>query len=81
MAELKACASTTYNRQSATASSVLSEDPDLYFDIQRLNPHRGEVYKAAREALDELVEAVESNDRARFRQALTSARQFITAER
>lgn len=81
VAELRACASTTYNRQSATASSVLSEDPDLYFDIQSLNPHRGEVYRAAREALDELVEAVEANDRARFREALTSARQFITADR
>jgi prephenate dehydrogenase/chorismate mutase len=76
-AELKACASTTYNRQSGTAFSVLSEDPDLYFDIQRLNPHRGEVYQAAREALDELIEAVESNDRQRFREVLSGARTFL----
>ncbi len=81
VAELRACASTTYNRQSATASSVLSEDPDLYFDIQRLNPHRGEVYRAARESLDELIEAVETDDRIRFREALTSARQFLASDR
>lgn len=81
VAELTACASTTYNRQSATASSVLSEDPDLYFDIQRLNPHRGEVYRAAREALDELIEAVETDDRGRFRDALTGARRFLNPDR
>lgn len=76
-AELRACASTTYNRQSATAASVIAEDPDLYFDIQRLNPHRGEVYRAAREALDELVEAVENNDRARFRDVISGARRYL----
>lgn len=81
VAELTACASTTYNRQSATASSVLSEDPDLYFDIQRLNPHRGEVYRAAREALDELIEAVETDDRSRFRDALTGARRYLNPDR
>ena len=47
-AELHECASTTFRRQAATALSVLSEDPDLYLDIQRLNPHRDEVYAAVR---------------------------------
>ncbi|MEM8961591.1 MAG: prephenate dehydrogenase/arogenate dehydrogenase family protein [Acidobacteriota bacterium] len=73
-AELAACASTTFNRQAATARSVLSEDPDLYFEIQRLNPHRGRVYAAAREALDALVDAVDGDDRARFRELLASTR-------
>lgn len=75
--ELLACASTTYNRQLSTASSVLQEDPDLYFDIQQLNPHRGEVYRAAREALDQLVEAVQNKDRQGFRQIITRASQFV----
>ena len=77
VAELEACASTTYDRQAATASSVLSEDPDLYYDIQSLNPHRSEVYKAARAALDELIDAVQEDDREDFRQILTVAHQFM----
>ncbi|MEM9592756.1 MAG: prephenate dehydrogenase/arogenate dehydrogenase family protein [Acidobacteriota bacterium] len=80
-AELAACASTTYDRQVSTASSVLSEDPDLYYDIQKLNPHRGDVYRSMREALDELVEAVEKGDREGFRETLSGARHFLGPER
>ena len=75
--ELAACASTTYDRQLSTAGSVLQEDPDLYFDIQHLNPHQDEVYRAAREALEELVEAVQNEDRQRFRNILTRAGNFV----
>ena len=78
--ELKACASTTYNRQTSAALHVLGEDPDLYFDIQNLNPHRGEVYRAAAEALGELVEAVQDGDRERFRTILSAARHFLITE-
>lgn len=79
-AELRSCASTTYNRQVATALSVIDEDPDLYFDIQQLNPHRGEVYRAAREALDGLVETVNGDDREQFRTLLTTARQLLRVD-
>lgn len=80
-AELRACASTTYERQVETALSVLDEDPDLYFEIQRLNPHRGEVYRAARNALDALVETVESNDRDGFHKRLSEARALLRDDR
>ena len=81
ISELEACASTTYNRQASTATSVLNEDPDLYFDIQRLNPHRGEVYKAARAALDELIDAVQEDDREDFRNVLSEARHLMSERR
>ena len=77
IAELESCASTTYRRQVGTASSVLLEDPDLYYDIQSLNPHRSEVYKAARAALDDLIDAVQENDRENFREVMTNARHFL----
>lgn len=79
--ELHACASTTFRRQAATASSVIDDDPDLYLDIQRLNPHRSEVYQATREALAELVAMVEAGDRERFREALTLARHALEGPR
>jgi chorismate mutase/prephenate dehydrogenase len=79
--ELWACASTSYTRQASAARHVLAEDPDLYFAIQRLNPHRGDVYEAAQRSLTELVEAVQSNDRERFREILANARKFLVTER
>jgi chorismate mutase / prephenate dehydrogenase len=79
-AELHACASTTFNRQTATALSVLSEDPDLYLDIQNLNPHRHEVYAAAREALDRIADLVEGREREGFRETLAAARRALAGE-
>lgn len=75
--ELHDCASTTFTRQATTARYVLSENPDLYLDIQRLNPHRAEVYAAARETLTELESLVESHDREGFRQTLNAARRML----
>jgi len=79
-AELQACASTTFTRQAATTLSILSEDPGLYLDIQRLNPHRDVVYGAAREALEELVALVRSEDVEGFRSTLAAARKALTGE-
>ncbi len=70
-------ASTTFRRQAATALSVLEEDPDLYLDIQHLNPHREEVYDAARRALEELEARVAARDRAGFRRLLEQARRAV----
>jgi chorismate mutase/prephenate dehydrogenase len=78
--ELWACASTSYTRQADAARHVLSEDPDLYFSIQRLNPHRGDVYEAAQKALGDLIAAVQDNDRERFREILSTARQFLVTD-
>ncbi|MCS7181629.1 MAG: prephenate dehydrogenase/arogenate dehydrogenase family protein [Thermoanaerobaculum sp.] len=73
-AQLLACASTTFLKQAATAASVLSEDPDLYLDIQRLNPHRRQVYEVTRQSLEHLVQLVEAGDREGFRQLMQDAR-------
>jgi chorismate mutase/prephenate dehydrogenase len=79
-AELHACASTTFTRQTATAMYVLGENPDLYLDIQHLNPYRHEVYAATREALAHIEELVEEHDREGFRQTMDTARRMILGE-
>jgi chorismate mutase/prephenate dehydrogenase len=79
--ELHACASTTFIRQAATAGYVLSENPDLYLDIQNLNPHRHEVYAATREALAQIERQVEERDREGFRQTFDAALRALTRER
>lgn len=78
--ELHACASVTFTRQVTTALLVLGQNPDLYLDIQHLNPHRHEVYAATREALDRIQELVDRHDREGFRQVMTSARQMLLGE-
>ncbi len=79
-AELFSAASTTFERQASTAMSVLSEDPELYLDIQRLNPHRQEVYDAVREALADVVTQVEDDRREEFRTALATASRNLRPE-
>lgn len=79
-AQLHECASQTFIRQANTALLVLSENSDLYLDIQRLNPHRHEVYAAAREALAHIETMVEERDREDFRQTLGDARRALTRE-
>jgi len=76
-AMLHRAASTTFRRQGETALSVLRENPDLYLDIQRLNPHRGEVFAALREAAAHLEQAIESDDREGFRASLIGARHLL----
>ena len=78
--ELHACASTTFTRQATTAGFVLSENPDLYLDIQNLNPHRHEVYAATREALAQIERQVEERDREGFRQTFDAALRALTRE-
>jgi chorismate mutase/prephenate dehydrogenase len=79
-AELHECASTTFRRQAATSLSVLSEDPDLYLDIQRLNPHRNEVYRAVQDALADLAGAISTDDRGAFRAGMEAARRAVDRE-
>jgi len=74
---LEECASTTYARQKATALSVVTEDAELYLDIQRLNPHREAVYAAAAGALSELCALVRAGDQAGFAAALRRARSAL----
>ena len=79
-AELHACASATFSRHTGNALLVLNANPDLYLDIQHLNPHRYEVYAAVREALDHIEALVGEHDREGFRQTLAEARRALAGE-
>jgi chorismate mutase-like protein len=79
-ADLHACASATFSRHVTNALLVLNANPDLYLDIQYLNPHRHDVYTATREALDHFEALVEGHEREGFRDALMAARRAMTSE-
>lgn len=79
-AELTAIGSTTFRAQLATTASVLHEDPDLYFAIQRLNPFSAEVYGELRQALADWTGWVGQGDRAAFSAAMAEARAWLDRE-
>jgi chorismate mutase / prephenate dehydrogenase len=70
--ELAAAASTTFHRQSSLAGAVAAEGPELYLDIQALNPHSWSVYEELRGALDRLSDIVERRDLQAFTELLKS---------
>lgn len=78
--QLAACASTTYSRQASGARSILAEDPELYLDIQHLNPHRERVYGAVQEALAELHAISRGRDLPAFRALVRRARLALDGE-
>jgi chorismate mutase / prephenate dehydrogenase len=70
--ELARAASTTFHRQSSLAAAVADEGPDLYLDIQSLNPHSWGMYQELRTALVRLATVVEEHDREGFREILAA---------
>ncbi|HET9275414.1 MAG TPA: prephenate dehydrogenase/arogenate dehydrogenase family protein, partial [Gemmatimonadales bacterium] len=63
---LERISSTTFDAQVAVASQVASENPHLYFEIQRLNAFGLEPLESLRTAVDAIVEAVRAGDEAAF---------------
>ena len=72
--ELAQAASTTFQRQSTLASAVAREGPELYLDIQALNPHTGGLYRDLERALGRLREMVDRRDLAGFSSLLERGR-------
>ncbi|HRQ63927.1 MAG TPA: prephenate dehydrogenase/arogenate dehydrogenase family protein [Xanthomonadaceae bacterium] len=77
-AQLQAISSTTFDRQLAIAANVATENPDLYFEIQHLNPHGAEARAALRDALARLCAAADAEDASRFRALMTEGRRWLS---
>jgi chorismate mutase/prephenate dehydrogenase len=72
--------STTFHAQVDTARTVLGEDPDLYFAIQRLNQFTPDLYDAVRQEFEELAAWVLDGDRDRFAAMMEDSRLWLTGE-
>ncbi|HTL05172.1 MAG TPA: prephenate dehydrogenase/arogenate dehydrogenase family protein [Gemmatimonadales bacterium] len=68
--------STTFDAQLAVAQQVASENPRLYFEIQRLNQYGLEPLRALREVAEEILAAVERGDEAGFAALMERGREF-----
>jgi len=75
--DLNRVGSTTFHAQVDTARTVLGEDPDLYFAIQRLNQFTPELYETVRREFDELATWVTTGDRDRFAEMMEVSRRWL----
>jgi len=74
---LRQISSSTFNAQLKVAAQVVSENPHLYYEIQQGNDMTGDVVKQFREALDELVCAVDQKDESSWTSAMDIANRRI----
>jgi chorismate mutase/prephenate dehydrogenase len=64
--QLAAISSPTFQRQLDIATDVAGENPELYFEIQRLNPYESGVLASLRRALASLESSVLKDDSKTF---------------
>ncbi|OYW00357.1 MAG: hypothetical protein B7X11_04560 [Acidobacteria bacterium 37-65-4] len=63
---LREAAGVTFGKQLRTTLEVVSENPDLYFEIQRLSGSTSEPLERLQEALGDFKRAVEAGDATAF---------------
>ncbi|NNE09405.1 MAG: bifunctional chorismate mutase/prephenate dehydrogenase [Gemmatimonadetes bacterium] len=80
-AALRKVATTTYKKQSATASEVARENPRLYYDIQHLNRYSPEVFALFEQSLATFRKAATSRDPRAFTKLVERGRAFFDEER
>lgn len=66
--------STTFQALESLAAAVVRESPDVYYEIQAMNPHSAAALERLRAALDRIVGAVTARDSQAFRGLLAEGR-------
>lgn len=69
----------TFQKQVAVSREVAGENKDLYYEIQKLNPHTAEVLSGLRRSLDDLEAALA--ERAAFRAYMAESQAYYEAGR
>ena len=79
-AEFKAAASTTFDMQAANSRRVAKENPEMYYEIQHLNPHNVEALDALIEAMKEVRSATKAKESDDFVHIMERGRQYFGGE-
>jgi len=75
--ELKSFASTTFDRQENAAKGVAGENPELYYEIQHVNPHTQEVLDLLVESVEEVRKAATEPGGERFVEMMEAGRKYF----
>ncbi|HTP39965.1 MAG TPA: bifunctional chorismate mutase/prephenate dehydrogenase [Steroidobacteraceae bacterium] len=73
--------STTFDAQFDIASKVAEENPDLYFEIQKLNDFGADSLDALSRAVESIRDAVSKGDRAGFVQLMQRGHEYVQGRR
>jgi chorismate mutase/prephenate dehydrogenase len=76
--EIAETASTTFHQQARTTKEVAGENPSLYFEIQKLNPHTPEALGRLLAALESLRDEVAGDRRADFAAAMERSHALLS---
>ena len=72
--------STTFRALETLAAAVVRESPDVYYEIQAMNPHSAAALERLRAALDRIIAAVGARDAAGFGGLLEEGRRRTPSE-
>ncbi|MDD1772410.1 MAG: bifunctional chorismate mutase/prephenate dehydrogenase [Methanomassiliicoccales archaeon] len=75
--ELKTVSSTTFEKQMSTSSGVSRESPNLYYEIQHLNPYNRDMLEKLISALQEIQQAGSEEDRAHLIRIMQEGRKYF----
>ncbi len=75
--ELKHISSTTFDHQVSVASRVASDNPHLYFEIQRLNPYGKDMLLGFKDTIEKLVDAIEDNNEGDFSELMLTGNTYL----
>ena len=77
LCELNNFSSTTFLKQFRTASEVFSENPTLYYSIQKFNSHKNELYDALEQGIQEIKSFVDSGNSQEFQNFILNCRNYL----
>jgi len=75
--ELRRIASTTFLSQMVTTETVINENPQLYYAIQRLNPFKEDLYKNLNKTVKSITDIVLANHKSKFAEIMKNGKRWI----
>jgi chorismate mutase/prephenate dehydrogenase len=79
LARINGVGSTTFHSQMTTTATVVRDNPELYYAIQKLNPFTPELYETARAELAGITAEVERGDDSSFIREMQACRAWVEA--
>lgn len=78
--QLNRVGSTTFHSQMTTTSTVIQENPDLYYAIQRFNPFSAELCESFRRGFETIAGWVRDEDREAFVEMMQAGKQWMLGD-
>lgn len=75
--ELKKIASTTFTSQMKTTEEVITENPELYYAIQRFNPFKNVLYDKLEKASEQIIESILNGNKKNFINIMKEGKKWI----